>query len=114
MTRACIVKASFLVRAGKEFTSATCQRHPILLVYSPSCRQGLFSETPIHPLGCLYVRTGAMGRFLSRGEISTRYLATPLDGYSFLEPTPPAQLLQHMIRVVGCRQSALWVISRRL
>src|SRR5215210_6779017 len=64
-------------------------------LYSPSCRQGQFSETSIPSLGCLCVRTGAKGRFRAREQISTRYLATRLDGYSLEEPAPPASLLQH-------------------
>ncbi len=36
--------------------------------------QGGFSETPIYTLGCLCVRTEARGRFLARGEISTKHL----------------------------------------
>jgi hypothetical protein len=55
----------------------------------------VFSETHIHLLGCLCVRTGAKGRFLAREEILTRHLAVRLDGYSLLEPTPRASLLQH-------------------
>ena len=62
--------------------------------YSPSCRQGGFPETPIRPLGSLCVRTAAKGSFYRRREISSRHLATRLDRYSLLEPTPPATLLQ--------------------
>jgi hypothetical protein len=62
-------------------------------LYSPNCRQGVFPETPIHPLGCLCVRTGAEGRLARRRHHSTRHLATRLDGYSPKEPTPPAPLL---------------------
>src|SRR5918997_5127028 len=58
-------------------------------------RQLWFPETPIRPLRCLCVKTGAKGRFLAREEISTRHLATRLDRYSLLEPTPPAALQQH-------------------
>ncbi len=63
--------------------------------YSPNSRQGSFSETPIHSLGCLCVRIGAKGGFLVWVEISTRDLATRLNGDSLLEPTLPAPLLQH-------------------
>jgi hypothetical protein len=54
-------------------------------LYSPNFRQGLFSETPIHPLGCLCVRTGAKGRFSRRRDVSSRHLATRLDRYSLLQ-----------------------------
>src|SRR5215216_894691 len=40
--------------------------------YSPNCRQGVFSETPIHPLGCLCVRTGAKGRLARQRHNSTQ------------------------------------------
>src|SRR5215218_10100720 len=50
--------------------------------YSPSCRQGEDSETPIHPLGCLCVRTGAKRSFGSVPPLMSRQLATRLDGYS--------------------------------
>ncbi len=44
--------------------------------------KGVFSETPIHPLGCLCVRTGVKGRFCNRLQNTTKHLATRLDGYS--------------------------------
>ena len=44
----------------------------------PSFRSGYSRKLLFHPLGCLCVRTGAEGRFLTRGEISTRQLATRL------------------------------------
>ncbi len=62
---------------------------PSCAPYSPNFRQDVFPETHIHPLGCLCIRTGAMGRILARGEILTRHLATRLDGYSPKPPTPP-------------------------
>src|SRR5215208_4634791 len=73
--------------------------------YSPNCRQGVFSETPIHPLGCLCVRTGAMGRFLARGQILSSHLAIRLDGYSpnrGLDRYADCQRIKRVTKV-GCR-----------
>src|SRR5215203_3621511 len=51
-------------------------------LYSPNCRQGGFSETAIHPLGCLCVTTGGEGRIVLRRTISSRHLVTRLDRYT--------------------------------
>jgi hypothetical protein len=66
--------------AGSEFfdfvvTESVIEPASFISPYSPGCRQDVFSETPIHPLGCLCVRIGAKGRLLAPGVISTSHLA---------------------------------------
>src|SRR5215217_6106309 len=75
-------------------------------VYTPSCRQGVFSETPIHPFGCLCFRTGAKGRFLARKEISTSHPATRLDRYSLFN----LGVLITGGRDLLCVSLAVWIV----
>jgi hypothetical protein len=43
-------------------------------LYSPNFRQDVFSETPIHRLGCLCVRTGGEGSFPDVGRFRSGIL----------------------------------------
>jgi hypothetical protein len=51
--------------ASRPFSDSWDRRVELIRIYQ-TVSQGKFSETPIHPLGCIYVRTGAKGRCRAR------------------------------------------------
>src|SRR5215216_2988066 len=88
--------------APNTFSAAMMPPHEALrtasTLYSPNCRQGVFSEAPIHPLGYLCVRTRAKGSFCNRLQNSSIHLATPLNEYF------PPHLFAEIITQVYTRQ----------
>src|SRR4051794_41211220 len=75
-----------------QITSISCHQKnsPCISVYSPSCREQVFSETASQDRATLYVETGAMSRFAPVEYPTSRHLDTPLHKNSLAvsENTP--------------------------